>query len=120
MYVYINKLSCLNVIEINGKTNRHCIYGNYNITLCKPRSLLMDFMHLYGRKLRHPENRDQLELCRSLYIWTPNLPLSLAQWPAPGCKLEGQVVCGDRCLLLCLNSPSIRNDILLGVALKKK
>lgn len=120
MYIYINKLSCLNVIKINGKTNRHCIYGNYNITLCKPWSLLMDFMHLYGRKLWHPENRDQLELCRSLCIWTPNLPLSLVQCPAPGCKLEGQVVRDNHCLLLCLNSPSIRNDILRGVAFKKK
>lgn len=77
-------------------------------------------MHLYGRKPWHLENRDQVEMCRSLCIWTPNLPLSLAQCPAPGCKLEGQVVCDDHCLLLCLNSPSIRSDILWGVALKKK
>lgn len=80
----------------------------------------MDFMHLYGRKPWHLENRDQVEMCRSLCIWTPNLPLSLAQCPAPGCKLEGQVVCDDHCLLLCLNSPSIRSDILWGVALKKR
>lgn len=72
----------------------------------------MDFMHLYGRKPRHPENRDQVEMCRSLCIWTPNLPLSLAQCPAPGCKLEGQVVSNDHCLLLCLNSASIPSDTL--------
>lgn len=54
----------LNVIKINGKTNRHCIYGNYNITLCKPWFPLMDFMHLYGRKPWHPENRDQVEMRR--------------------------------------------------------
>lgn len=58
-------------------------------------------MHLYGRKLQHPENRDQLELCRSLCMWTPNLPLSLVRCPAAGCKLEGQVGCDDHCLLLC-------------------
>lgn len=74
--------------------------------------LSMDFTHLYGTKPWHLENRDQVEMCRSLCIWTPNLPLSLAQRPAPGCKLEGQVVCDNHCLLLCLNSPSIRNDIL--------
>lgn len=115
LHIYINKLSRLNVTKINGKTNRHCIYGNYSITLCKLWALLMDFMHPYGRKLRHPENRDQVELCRSLCIWTPNLPLSLA--PVPSCKLEGQVVCDNHCLLLCLNSLSIPNGILWGVAL---
>lgn len=77
-------------------------------------------MHLYGRKLRHPENRDQLELYRSLCMWTPNPPLSLVRCPAAGCKLEGQVVCDNHCLLLCLNSPSVWNGVLQSVALNKK
>lgn len=46
-------------------------------------------------------------------------PSSLLSRP-PGCKLEGQVVCDNHCLLLCLNAPSVRNDVLQSVALNKK
>lgn len=80
----------------------------------------MDLMHLYCRWSWHLENRDQVEMRGSLYIWTPNLPVSLVHCLAPGCKLVGQVVCNTECLLLCLNSACIQNDILWGVALIKE
>lgn len=90
------------------------------ILLFTPWSLITDLMHLYCRLPWHLENRDQVEMCGSLYIWTPNLPVCLSRHcPAPGCKLVGQVVCNIHCLLLCLNSPCIQNDILWGVALIK-
>lgn len=80
----------------------------------------MDLMHLYGRKPYHLENRDQVEMWGSLCIWTPNLPVCLAHCPAPGCKLVGQIVSNTHCLLVYWNSPCIQNNILRGVALKKK
>ena len=93
------------------------------ILFCKPWSTLMGFVHLYGRQPWHPENRDQVETCRSLCIWTSNLRLSLAKCLAPGCKLEGQVVYDKHCFIALFKftpHPSIRDDTLLDVPLKKK
>lgn len=77
-------------------------------------------MHLDGRKPWHLENRDQVEMRGSLCMWMANLRLSLARCPAPGCKLEGQVVSNAHCLLLSLNSTSARNDITGCVPLRRK